>query len=430
MNRRRFIYGSAIGSMALGAFPNIILARRHKVYSVALIGTGWWGMNILNAAIASGTVKVVALCDVDQKMMGEALEKVKTQTGDTPALFTDFREMLHKQKPEIVIIATPDHWHALPAVEALKSGCHIYLEKPISHTIDEGKAIVAAQKKYGKVLQVGLHRHIGPHNVAGMEFIKSGKVGDIKLVQAFVNYQYNERAPKPDEQPPDTLDWDMYCGPAKLLPYNPGIHPRGFRNYLEFSNGMCADWGVHWMDQILWWSEEKQPKCVHSTGGVFDQTSSADAPDWQVATFEFESFTAQWEHRRIGSNTIDKHPYGVYFHGTKGTFHLGWIDGWTFYPAAKGEQEVHMDHTLHMPDHQNIPELWADLITSIETGKKPVADIQNSQYATNMSLLAMMSYKLGRSVTWDGDKQIVLNDPEAEKLMRREYRGPWEYPEV
>ena len=428
MYRREFIIKSAASSLVATAFPNIILAKKNKVYTTALIGSGWWGMNILNVAMASGSCKVVALCDADLNQLKPALDKVYELTGSKPKLYSDYRELLEKEKPEIAIIATPDHWHALPAIKALEVGSNIYLEKPISHTIDEGKAIVAAQKKYGGVVQVGLHRHAAPHNIAGMEFLKSGKAGEIKMVRAFVDYDYHERRAIPDQEPPSGLDWDLWCGPAPLHTYNPGMHPKGFRNYLDFSNGMCADWGVHWMDQILWWSEEKHPKTIYSTGGVFDPNSPADGPDWQTATFEFESFTAQWEHRRIGGAGSEKHNVGVYFYGTLGTFHMGWIDGWTFYPSAKGAQEIHMDHTLHMPDQQNIPELWDNFIEAIGTGKKPIADIENSQYATNMSLLAIMSYKLGRSVNWDGEKEMVIGDEEATKLMRRAYREPWEYP--
>ena len=428
--RRDFIIKSAGGLITAAAFPNIILSAKSKVYSVVLIGTGWWGMNILTTAIAAGNVKVAALCDVDQKQLDIALEKVKNLTGNAPRLYKDYREALEKERPDIAIVATPDHWHALPAIKALETGCHLYLEKPVGHTINEGKAIAAAQKKYGTVIQVGLHRHAAPHNIAGMEFLKSGKVGEIKMVRAIVHYNYRKWKPGPDQEPPPGLDWDMWCGPAPKHNYNPAIHPKGFRNYLDFSNGMCADWGVHWMDQILWWSEEKHPKTVYSTGGIFDGHLPADAPDWQIATFEFENFTAEWEHRRIGGSGSEKHNIGVYFYGTKGTFHMGWLDGWTFYPSAKGASEVHMDNTLHMPDQQNIPELWADFIRAIENGTKPVADIENSNYATNMSLLAIMSYKLGRSVKWDGEKQTVVGDPEAEAMMSRAYREPWKYPEI
>lgn len=428
MQRREFIIKSTLGGITTTAFPNIILAKKHKVYTVALIGAGWWGINILSTAIASGTCKVVAICDVDQGQLDIAVKKVKELTGSVPNFYKDYRDIFENEKPEIVIVATPDHWHALPTILALQAGCHVYLEKPIAHTIDEGKAIVAAQHKYGGVVQVGLHRHISPHNIAGMDFLKSGKVGEIKMVKAFVDYNYSEPRPKPDASPPNGLDWDMWCGPAPKHNYNPAIHPKGFRNYLDYSNGMCADWGVHWMDQILWWSEDKHPKTIYSTGGVFNENNLANAPDWQTATFEFESFTAQWEHRRIGGSKSEKHNIGVYFYGTKGTFHMGWLDGWTFYPSAKGAQEVHMDPKLHLPDQQNILELWDDFVKAIAANKKPVADIDNSHYATNMSLLAIMSYKLGRSVDWDGEKQIIVGDEEANKMMRREYRKPWEFP--
>lgn len=430
MQRRDFIIKSGIGGVAASTFPNILLAKKHKVYTTALIGAGWWGMNILTTALKSGSCNVVAMCDVDQNQLDKAVEKIKELTGKPPKLYKDYRELLKKEKPEIAIVATPDHWHALPAIKALESGCHVYLEKPVAHTINEGRAIVAAQKKYGGVVQVGLHRHVGPHNVAGMEFLRSGKVGDIKMVKAFVDYDYHDRRLPQDEEPPKGLDWDMWCGPAPKRHYNQGMHPKGFRNYLDYSNGMCADWGVHWMDQILWWSEEKHPRTVYSTGGVFNTDSPANAPDWQTATFEFESFTAQWEHRRIGGSKSEKHNIGVHFYGTKGTFHMGWLDGWTFYPSTKGGQEVHMDHTLHLPDQQNIPELWEDFIKAIETGSKPVADIENSHYATTMSLLAIMSYKLGRSVDWDGEKQMIVGDEEAKKMMSRQYRRPWEYPVI
>ncbi len=428
--RRRFIAKSTGGLLAAAVFPNIIVAKKQKAYSVALIGAGWWGMNILTTAIAHGNCKVAALCDVDQNQLDKASAKVDELTGRKPKEYKDYRKMLEKEKPDIAIVATPDHWHALPAIKALETGCHLYLEKPVAHTINEGKAIVAAQQKYGGVVQVGLHRHVAPHNIAGMKFLKSGKVGEIRMVKAIVHYNYLDWKPGPDVEPPVGLDWDMWCGPAPKRNYNPAIHPKGFRNYLDYSNGMCADWGVHWMDQILWWSEEKHPKTVYSTGGIFEEHLPADAPDWQIATFEFDSFTAEWEHRRIGGSGSEKHNIGVYFYGTKGTFHMGWLDGWTFYPNAKGASEVHMDNTLHMPDQQNIPELWADFIKAIEAGSKPVADIENSHFATNMSLLAIMSYKLGRSLKWDGEKQTVTGDDEALAMMSREYRAPWKYPQI
>ncbi|MBX2841691.1 MAG: Gfo/Idh/MocA family oxidoreductase, partial [Flammeovirgaceae bacterium] len=392
------------------------------------VGSGWWGMNILSVAIKAQNVKVVALVDVDANQLNDANTKVGKLCNDQPKLYGDYREMLEKEKPEIVINATPDHWHALVTIDAVNSGAHVYVEKPIGHTINEGKAMIKAARENDKMVQVGLHRHISPHNMAGIEFLKSGRAGDIGMIRSFVHYGYQEPKIVVGSEPPKGLDWDMWCGPAPLDAYNPKIHPKGFRNFLNFANGTAGDWGVHWFDQILWWTEENYPKKVFSTGGKNIVKDNTNAPDHQVINFEFESFTATWEHRKFGANNAENHNIGCYFYGTKGTFHMGWMDGWTFYPNDKKGEIIHMDHSMHKPDWQNIPELWDDFIKSIETNKLPVADIQQGHYATNMSLLGMLSYKLGRSVEWDGEKELIVGDNEANKLLSREYRGPWKYP--
>ncbi len=415
-------------SLAFSAMPLVGLANRAKKYKTALVGSGWWGMNILRYAIAAGSSKVVALCDVDKKQLDGAMEEVNKLCNDKPKTYNDYRELLQKEKPDIVIVATPDHWHPLITIAAVKAGAHVYVEKPIGHTIGEGIAMVKAAKETGKVVQVGLHRHISPHNISGMDFLKSGKLGEIGMVRSFVHYGFRDREPVADASVPKGLDWDMWCGPAPLVPYNPSIHPKGFRQFLKFANGQAGDWGVHWFDQILWWTEENYPKKVHSTGGRAVRNDNTDAPDHQVITFEFESFTATWEHRLFAGNPAEKHNIGVYFYGTEGTFHMGWKDGWTFYPNNKNKEIIHVDHSLHDPDGQNIPELWADFMQAIEKGTTPVADIQQGHYATNMSLLGMLSYKLGRSVNWDGEKDTIINDAEANKLLKRTYRDPWEYP--
>jgi predicted dehydrogenase len=206
------------------------------------------------------------------------------------------------------------------------------------------------------------------------------------------------------------------------------MHPRGFRSFLDYANGQLGDWGVHWMDQILWWAEEKYPKTVFSTGGRHIKEDNTDAPDTQVVQFKFESFTAEWEHRLYAANNAEKHNVGCYFYGTEGTLHLGWQDGWTFYPVNRETPTIHVDPQLHKPDGQNIPELWADFLEAIETGRRPVCDIEVLHRSTNMSLLGMLSLKLGRSIEWDGESELVVGDREANRLLRRDYRPPWQYP--
>lgn len=429
MNRRSFLQTTAAAGMGYLAAPLIKTSRRTP-YTTALIGSGWWGMNILREALAAGTTQAVALCDVDQNQLRKATDEVETLTGTRPTGYADYRELLATERPEVVIVATPDHWHALPCIAAVDAGAHVYVEKPISHTVDEGKAMLAAARRNDRIVQVGTHRRVSPHNVSGMEFLRSGRVGDIGMVRSFVHYGGGPGSVTPDEEPPEGLDWDFWCGPAPLRPYNSRIHPRGFRQYLDFANGQLGDWGIHWLDQILWWTDETFPKSVYSTGERFIKRDNTDAPDTQVAVFEFESFAATWEHRLYAANRAEETNIGCYFYGTEGTFHMGWLDGWTFYPANKSQTIIHEAAQLNQPDQQNIRELWADFMASIEAKRRPVCDIEKGYHATNMCLLGMISMKLGRSVTWDAASEHIVGDAEANMHLRRPYRAPWVYPEV
>ena len=452
MNRRHFLQSTAAAS-TLAAFPFSIRAADKagaRKFRTALIGCGWWGNNILREAMASGACEVVGLCDVDSRQFEPTLANIAKGTGDTPKLYKDYRELLAQAKVDIAIVGTPDHWHALPMIAAVKAGAHVYVEKPIGHTVMEGRAMVNAARATGRVVQVGTHRRVSPHNVSGRDFIRAGKAGEIGMVRCFVNYGGSgPEKPRPTVAVPKELDWDLWCGPAPLRPFNGGdprensgtsrggIHPRGFRNYLDYANGTLGDWGIHWLDQVLWVTGEKYPKRIYSAGGrpiagpavltAHEQTT--DAPDHQLATFSFDTFDVQWEHRRFGNNHTDKgENVGCYFYGTKGIFHMGWQKGWTFYPSDAKQPPITEAAVLNQPDSQNIRELWADFLHAIRTGTKPVSDIGEVQLATNMALLGMLSLKLGRSIEWDGERETIPNDLAANQLLRRPYRKGWDYP--
>ena len=311
MNRSEFLKTSALAIAGTtlvtdaSAITPFITRRPPQKYRTALIGSGWWGTNILRCAMQAGESKVVALCDVDQRQLQKANDEVAKFTSDRPKLYKDFREMLSAEKLEIVIVATPDHWHPLIAIAAMQAGAHVYVEKPIGHTINEGKAMVKAARQTGKVCQVGTHRRISPHNVSGMEFLKSGKAGKIGMARAFVHYGGGPGKRVPNAEPPKELDWNMWCGPAPLNEYNPTMHPRGFRGYLDYANGTLGDWGIHWLDQVLWWTDETHPRKVYSTGGRAIRQDNTNAPDHQVATYEFEDFTVVWEHRQFAGNNAE-----------------------------------------------------------------------------------------------------------------------------
>jgi predicted dehydrogenase len=420
MNRRVFFLS------ALSAAP-VVAYQPGRKYRTALIGSGWWGANILREALASGECSAVGLADPDPSQLEKCAGEVAKVSSDQPRRYRDYRELLQKEKPDIAIVATPDHWHALPTIDAVKAGAHVYVEKPICHTIDEGRAMVKAAREADRLVQVGLHRRVSPHPITGMQFLKSGKAGKIGMVRVFAHAAGGAGQKSPDSDAPVGMDWDLWLGPAPKRPFNKAIHPRGFRQFLDFANGTLGDWGVHWMDQVLWWTDETHPKSVYSTAGRMVREDSTDAPDTQIVTYEFDTFRCVWEQRHYGANNAEQHLIGAYFYGTEGTFHMGWRDGWTFYPAKKGEKPIHVEPQLNDPDGQNIKELWADFLQSIKAKRRPVRDVEIGHRASAAALLGMVSWRAGRSVSWDGAR--VVGDPEANKLLRRPYRAPWKYPE-
>ncbi len=437
-NRRQFLKTAATAAVLS---PCLSLgASAGKRYRTALIGCGWWGGNIVREAMASKRCKIVGLCDVYRRPLQATADEVARLAGDQAVLFEDYREMLKKLRPEIVIVATPDHWHALPSIAALEAGAHLFVEKPTSHTIAESQAMLRLAHAGDRAIQVGLHRRIGPHHRSGMDFIRSGKVGNIGMIRLFVTGAGSgKEQPAPNAPAPSGMNWDWWCGPAPLRPYNRKLTPGGWRNFLDYANGTLGDWGVHWLDQVLWWTEEKYPRTVFSTGGrpilgpavATQEEATTDAPDSQIAVYRFESFTAVWEHKKYSGNQSEKHRIGAYFYGTKGVFHMGWRDGWTFYPKDGKQAAIHQKPQFSDPtDGNNLKQLWQDFLNAIDRKEPPVANLEIAHRSSVLPLLGMISYRLGRSLDWDGKREQILNDSEAAALMRRDYRKPWTYPAV
>ena len=438
-NRRSFMKGTATGAAAVFAgpfgIPALHGADSGKKYRICVIGTGWWGKNIIHEAIASGRVVITGVCDVDRNMRQDAAKQIEEKTGNRPKDYNDFRDMLEAEKPEIVAIATPDHWHPLQTIAAVRAGAHVFCEKPVGHTILEGRAMVKAARECDRKVEIDTHRRFGAHYIAARNFIREGKLGKVAAARVFVHYSSAHFGPAdgslaPDIDPPEYLDWDLYCGPSRLRPYNAYIHPGKFRAYSDFAGGQITDWGVHWFDLMRWTFDEVYPTYVSSVGGQRIRHDNPDTPDIQFVQYHFDSFDAEWEHRYFAGNTAERHNVGIYFYGTKGTVHMGWEDGWTFYPADSSTPYHENPTNLHTRDQHNIPEIWADFIDSIENDRLPLCDVEEGHRSTTIGLLGNLSLKIGRGIHWDGEKEICIGDDEATAMLRRTYREPWVYPDV
>ena len=237
-------------------------------------------------------------------MLAEAAEIVATRQASkkTPRTYADYREMLKEKDLDIVLIATPDHWHALPMIAAVEAGADVYVQKPISVDVAEGQAMLAAARKHKRVVQVGTQRRSTPHLIEARDrIVREGKLGKIGLVEIYCYYHMRADGNPPDTSPPDYLDYEMWTGPAPMRPYNPIVHPRGWRAFMEYGNGIVGDMCIHMLDMVRWMLGLGWPKRISSTGGILvDKASKANITDTQTATFDFGDLTVVWQHRTWG----------------------------------------------------------------------------------------------------------------------------------
>jgi predicted dehydrogenase len=445
MNRREFLQTSALGIAAAAKSPALEYDRDKK-RRVGLIGCGWYGKSDLFRLVQVSPIEIVSLCDVDKEMLSNAADMAasRQRSKKRPRTYSDYRKMLAEKDLDIVLIAPPDHWHALPMIEAAKSGVDIFVQKPISVDVIEGKAMLAAARQHNRVVQVGLQRRSTPHLVEARDrFIKEGKLGKIALVEIYCYYHMRATANPPDTDPPPNLDYEMWTGPAPMRPYNKLVHPRTWRAFMEYGNGIVGDMCVHMLDMTRWMLDLGWPTRVSSTGGIFtDKKSKANISDTQTATFDFPDLRVVWQHRSWGESADPKYPWGATFYGDKGTLKTS-VMSYDFIPLGGG-QPVHRDVTYELeqyPEDKTEKDLekhvapairhhMQNFLASIDSRGRPVSDIEQGYISTASCILANNSMKLGRSLTWNPDKQEVVNDREANALLRRIYRQPWVHPEA
>ncbi len=446
MNRRHFIKTSAAGlaasTLSEDALSAVIDGPPKRV---GLIGTGWYGKADLFRLIQVAPVEVVSLCDVDKQLLKEAADMVSTRqkSGKRPRTYADYREMLANKDLDIVLIATPDHWHALNMIEAVKAGADVYVQKPISVDIREGQAMLKAARQYGRVVQVGTQRRSTPHLIdAKKRFIDTGALGKIAHAEICCYYHMRNRSNPPNEAPPSHLDYDMWTGPAPLRPYNNIVHQRGWRSFMEYGNGIVGDMCIHMLDTVRWMLDLGWPTQVSSSGGILvDKAAKANISDTQTATFDFKDLQVVWQHRTWGHSPDPAYPWAAFLYGDKGTLKLS-VNSYDFIPQQRGADAVHQDVVMELdqyPEDRTEKDLerhvapairghMVDFLNAIASRGKPVADIEQGHVSTASCILANMSMELGRALSWDAQKGEILKDAEANQKLARAYRSPWNHP--
>ena len=444
MHRRDFLIKSAGAAAAAPFLPLRRWAQQNK--RVGLIGCGWYGKTDLFRLIQVSPVDVVSLCDVDSRMLADAADQVAQRqiSKKRPRTYGDYRKMLAERDLDIVLVVTPDHWHALQMIESARLGMDVWVQKPVSVDVVEGQAMLAAARKYRRVVQVGMQRRSTPHLVAARDrVIREGRLGTIGLVEIYCYYHMRARANPPDTAPPPHLDYEMWTGPAPMRPYNALVHPRSWRAFMEYGNGIVGDMCVHMLDMVRWMLDLGMPSRIDSSGGILvDRNSKANISDTQTATFEYPNLRVVWTHRSYGDAPDPKYPWGATFYGDKGTLKAS-VMGYDFYEAGKPQPTIHEDVRYEFeqyPEDRTEKDLerhvapairrqMQDFLECIDTRRTPVADIEQGYMSATACILANLSMQLGRSLRWDHAAGAVAGDDEANRLLRRPYRAPWRHPE-
>jgi predicted dehydrogenase len=423
MNRRQFLGATAATTFAVSQFPGVLTgAEPDRKLKMGLIGCGWYGMVDVKAALKAGGVEIAAVCDVDSEHLKQSADETGKLQGKRPQTFKLYEDLLQYPGLEAVIIGTPPQWHALQLIASLQRGLDVYCEKPLCYDVREGRAMVDAVRKSDRIVQVGFQRRQSAAIRAVREHIQAGNAGKIVCAEANIHYTAGTKDPTP-QNPPASLDWELWCGPAPKIPYSPQVGHMNWRLEKTTGHGHLVDWGIHLIDASRFILGAGMPKAVTAAGGLYYLGGKITTPDVLTAAFEFDVCPVTWRHRIWGAEEYAPEvSNGIFFYGEKETIFVT-DDRWEVIPRGKGkERKVNQASAdaglLHMQE----------FLKAVRERKQPGCPVEEAQASTTAVKLAMISYDTGTRVAWDGAKEQILDNPEAAKLLKRDYRKPWEHP--
>jgi predicted dehydrogenase len=425
LGRRAFLRQTMAVTAGVGAglaFPNILTrpafgAEGTEGIRVGVIGTGGQGMSNINAIVKN----VAAVCDVDKTHLASAQKTVQDKNKRTVAAYGDYRKMLESKDIDAVLIATPDHWHALPAIDACMAGKDVYCEKPLTLTVHEGWAMVKAARKYGRIVQTGSQQRSWSDGKfrRACEYVRSGRIGDVKTVRVGLpGVNWTKDPMMANGAPPPELDYDLWLGPAPSRPYNKHRVHYFFRFFWDYSGGQMTNWGAHHLDISQWGlgMDESGPVEI-SSRAEFDSGKRFEVPPWFEITYTYAN----------GIKVIcgQSHRIGTSFEGQDGVIYC---DRGKIESTVKGvlEEPLKSDE-VHLPQSKNHHQNWFE---SIISRKPPICDVAIGHRSATVCHLGNLSVRTGRTIRWDPAKEQVIGDPEMTKLLSYNYRAPWKLPEL
>lgn len=424
LSRRRFM--QTAGALAAAGAIAPRLASANDRINVGIIGCRNRGPQVAESMSKSGQFNIVTICDCDDAMRAKALSDNRTIFEKAPPKEArDFRALLDDKEIDAVVVATPDHWHALMCVMALDAGKHVYAEKPASYNIDDGKAMVRAQEKHGNlVVQVGTQQRSGEHFKDAKAFIAGGGLGKVGFCRASHLSDRQIVPIIPNGDPPAGLDFDMWIGPAPMRPYNEALLHYNWHFLYDYGTGDMGNWGAHWLDVLRWLVDLDLPTSVSGYGGPDMVQDAKEWPDTQTVTYSFPGCTMLWELRHW-SKFMPGGGEGncCEIAGEKGAILID-RKGWTFTPSEDGgKSERHGSSSLEVPHAES----FANAIRGAGAPSAPIVEGHKSAILCHLGNIAA---RLNRSVNFDPGKQVIVGDPEAEAMMGRPYRDSWRMPDA
>jgi predicted dehydrogenase len=442
LSRRAFVQGTTAAVLAASSYERVLGANDR--IGVGFIGFGLIGKRHVLDFGAQPDVNRVAVAETHRGR----LEEAKAAIGGSVKGYGDFRKLLENHAVDAVVVSTPDHWHALLTMLACAAGKDVYVEKPLTLFVREGRWMVDVARRHGRVVQVGTQQRSGAHYQRARKLIQEGHLGKIASVRmsAFRNIMPGYGSP-PDQEPPAELDWDMLLGPAPGRKYNPNRALYHFRWFWDYSGGQMTNLAAHALDIVHWYLGAKAPLSVTSVGGRYSLRDNGETPDTQDTLIEYPGWTAVWSHREASRGRPNL--YGLEFFGPRGSLAIS-RKGFLVTADRKMPPESTIPRfTDTQPSENTAPpaqaQLWTEplkdetgdqntqfrdhvrnFVDCVKSRRQPISDLESGHRVATVCHLANLALRLGRRISWDADKETILGDPLAAQMLVRPYRAPWD----
>jgi len=434
-SRRRFLKNSSLAAAGAPLLGGLVFSQgrtargqavgANEKVRVALIGAGGMGKGDLATFLINPEVDCPVVCDVDDAMAAAGAKLVADKRGKRPETTRDFRAVVDRKDVDVVIVATPDHWHALPTILACQAGKDVYVEKPLATTIQEGRTMLETARKHQRVVQMGSQWRSCQHIVEAAEFVKSGKLGKIGMARGWAFLDWIPSIGKPaDGAPPAGVDYDLWLGPAPKRAFNPNRFHFNFRWFWDYAGGLMTDWGVHLLNMVLMGTGMEAPKTVASSGGKYVLDDNSETPDSQIAVYEFPTYMLVWEHKSGLGVGLNGRPWGISWSGTEGTILLN-DSGWELVVEKK---RANLDPFKKPGSPDPRPAHVRNFLDCVKSRRQPVLNLEAAHHVSTVAHLGNIAYRTGHKLVWDAAREQVADDPAANRLVAADYRSPWRLP--